>query len=224
MKAAIAALAVVLAICAAMNVMLYQRVAALEAKMSGKTARHESAAPAHGAVVPDERTRNDERGTPDDRSVPQPVTGKAAGTPGPAPDRILGGPATAEVSPALKSMIAAEVDRAVKEKVGDLPRITRMEDPMAVMEKELGLSPNQKMEIGALWQKREDEMKKTLHDAKMADMPDKMKELETRYDGLIKSHLDLGQQAKYDALKKDGKLMGGGVVFHMEVKEEGPPK
>ena len=113
----------------------------------------------------------------------------------------------------------------MKDKYGALPALSfhKMEDPIAVMERELGLSPNQKMTIGDLWKKREEEMMKSMNDAKMNEMAEKMKAIDERYDAAIKQNLDLGQQAKYDTLKKDGKLHGGsGVVFSVDMKTEKP--
>jgi hypothetical protein len=220
MKALAAVLAIAVLACAAMNVLLLQRMNQLEAKLSGpKTAPR--AGPAEKVDDPAERVAARTDASPE--AVPARTTVPFSGT-AKSTEPAKGVVHPAELSPAMQAAMAAEVDRLVKEKYGDMPHMAfkQMEDPLSVMEKELVLTPNQKMEIGELWKKREDEMMKAMDGAKMGELPEKMKEIEGRYDAAIKQHLDLTQQAKYDGLKKDGKLMGGGVVFQVDMKVESP--
>jgi hypothetical protein len=220
MKALVGGLGILVVACGAMNVILLQRMNALEKKIVAPKTQpsNRAAEPSKDEPVePGRRSeaRHDEPVAPAPGRTAPPVTSGG-------PERSMTGGGTAELSPAVKAAMAKEVDRLMKEKYGDLPAMNfrKMEDPITVMERELGLSPNQKMAIADLWKKREEEMMKSMNDSKMNEMAEKMKEIEGRYDAAIKQQLDLGQQAKYDGLKKDGKLHGGGVVFSVEMKSE----
>jgi hypothetical protein len=54
--------------------------------------------------------------------------------------------------------------------------------------------------------------------------PKKLMEVQDRYHELVKRELDISQQQKYEELKKQGKLMGGGFVVAFDVQDDGPPK
>ncbi len=214
MKALTAILGVLVIGCVATNVMLFQRVRELERKAPLKTGTVAAGSKSSDAPVPADRME------PASGDPVVPAQGTAAPAPVVSGAARSGAESKPEITPAMKAALAAEVERHMKEKYGDLPHIAfhTMDDPITVMEKELTLTPNQKMAIGDLWKKREQELMKAFEEHKMSELGEKAKEIEERYDAAIKQQLDITQQGKYDQLKKDGKLNGGGVVFQMDVK------
>jgi hypothetical protein len=111
----------------------------------------------------------------------------------------------------VRADIAREVDAILKEKYGHLPQFD-MADPLVVMERELNLSPSQKVRIGELFKQKQEEMIKAHDDSKMGEAFKKMREIDQRYEELVKAELDVAQQQKYEELKKNGKLMPGLMI------------
>jgi hypothetical protein len=122
--------------------------------------------------------------------------------------------------------VAKEVERQLKDRGpgGFIGGAIRMEDPITVMEKELGLTPQQKLRIADLWKRRDDELMKMVETAPgvegFREHAKKLQETETRYDTEIKRELDFAQAQKYDDLRKQGKLMGGNVVIQLQLEDK----
>lgn len=138
----------------------------------------------------------------------------------PAP--VVPAPAAEAFTPAQRAELAKEVERALRERGGPTIGWGALEDPMAVMEKELGLSPAQKLRVQALWKRRDAELMKGVDEGFQGNPGEhfkKLKEVEERYDEEIKRELDFAQREKYDALKKEGKLQPG-VLIRVEVDEK----
>ena len=134
-------------------------------------------------------------------------------------------PAEPPVSPAVQDAVAREVERQLKERGGGgfLAGAVRMEDPITRMEKELGLTPAQKVRVADLWKRRDEELLKTAETAPgvegFREHAKKLQEIEARYDAEIKRELDFTQAQKYDDLRRQGKLMGGVMIqLHLEDK------
>lgn len=176
---------------------LEERIAQLERRPTSAP-KAVAASPAEpAAAIPD---------APAPVTAPRPVAEPAVSPTPPA--------ALEPLAPAVQQAVAKEVERQLKERrPGVFAEAIRMEDPLTLMEKELGLSPSQKLRIGELWKKRDAEMMKQVEgNLGNLEAMKKVKEFEERYDLEIKRELDFAQQEKYDALKKQGRLHGGVVV------------
>ena len=128
-------------------------------------------------------------------------------------------PAVDVLTPAQREAIAKEVERQVEKRGPSIGAVHRFEEPMVVMERELGLSPAQKVRIEELFKRREEEQRKFFEEGFKGGPGAHAKavqELEERYDTAIRQHLDFSQQQKYEELKKDGRLMSG-VVFRVQL-------
>jgi hypothetical protein len=139
-----------------------------------------------------------------------------------APSAAVPPPAVAEAfAPAQREAIAREVERQVERRSPGV-NFASPEDPVALMEKELGLSPAQKIRIAELWARREEEQRKLFQGDAFTGGPaehlQRIHELEERYETAIKRELDFSQQEKYAQLKKDGRLMPG-VVFRVHLSD-----
>jgi hypothetical protein len=153
---------------------------------------------------------------------------RAAATPSapertPAPARPTPPPAAVvdAFTPAQHDAIGREVERQLRARPAALGFQTP-EDPLEVMEKELGLSPAQKLRIAELFKAREEEQRKLLADGFKGGPAEHMKavqELEARHETAIQQQLDFAQQQKYEQLKKDGRLVPG-VVFRVQLKAD----
>lgn len=131
------------------------------------------------------------------------------------------------LTPAQKAAVAREVERQLKEQGAaghKFPRPMTADQLLSMLEKELGLSESQKTRISEIWKQRDAEMRKMVEGGEFPP-PKKLMEVQDRYHEAVKRELDIAQQQKYDDLKKQGKLMGGGMVVAFEVGEDGdPPK
>jgi len=119
------------------------------------------------------------------------------------------------LTPAQEQAVAKSVDRILKEKYGHLTNIPNPEDLEKTLEKELSLSESQKIRIGEILKWKRGEMNKVFQsdDGLLSGKSlKKAMDLENKTDELIKSELDATQQAKFDQLKKDGKISQGVTV------------
>jgi hypothetical protein len=124
--------------------------------------------------------------------------------------------------PALQAAVAKEVERVMKEKRGLWLEGGDAVDPMGVLEKELALSPVQKLRIQEHWKSRDEAFGKVPQESLLKDPLEhirKMTEIEEGCETAVKRELDFAQQEKYDALKKEGKLLGG-AVFRFNVVQK----
>jgi hypothetical protein len=122
---------------------------------------------------------------------------------------------SAALTPAFEEAVARAVDRILKEKYGHLPKIPNPEDLEKVLEKELNLTASQKVRIAELLKQKRAELGKLFTEDEGGLSGSALKkgmEIERRYEAAIKNELDSAQQAKYEQLKKDGKIPQGVVV------------
>lgn len=92
--------------------------------------------------------------------------------------------------------------------------LLKMEEPIAVLERELALTPAQKERIAAIWKRRDEELREQAENGSHGrEMMKRFIEIQERYDEEVKRELDVAQQRKFDELQKSGRLMGGGVMF-----------
>ena len=127
----------------------------------------------------------------------------------------------AELTSAQEEAVARSVDRILKEKYGHLPKMANPEDLEKTLEKELNLTASQKARISILLDQKRAEM----HEVFTGDNPlsgtnlKKGMEIENKYDAAIKRELDTTQAAKYEQLKKDGRI-GQGIMVQIETKDQ----
>lgn len=124
-------------------------------------------------------------------------------------------PAVPPAPTALQDAVAKEVERQLQAR-GPSIAFSGPQDPLTVLEKELGLSPAQKIRIGELFQQRDEEQRKLFEKGGPPQHLKALPELEARYEAEILRELDYAQQQKYEQLKKDGKLQQG-VVFRVQI-------
>lgn len=164
--------------------------------------------PPRGALLhPDElQSRHREPESPAvERNAPRPDP--------PASEEVL-------ISTSLEQAVARQVDRILAEKYGHLPKIPKPEELEKLLAKELNLTESQKARIAELLARKREEMQSLLQNDPGPGLPlKKSLEIDRRYDTLIKNELDAAQQAKYDQLKKEGKI-GGGIVVQIDVPEK----
>ena len=125
------------------------------------------------------------------------------------------------ISSDLEQSVARHVDRILAEKYGHLPK-AKTEDLEKVLERELNLTPSQKERISALLKKKREESN-TVFSGKnpfSGNVLQKAMELDAKYETAIKNELDATQQAKYDQLKKDGKI-NSGIMIQIEANGDG---
>ncbi len=124
-------------------------------------------------------------------------------------------PAQAEkhetLTPAQEQAVAQAVDRILKEKYGHLPKFGKPEDLEKVLAKELNLTESQKARIAEILKRKREELRALFEgkDPMAGSTLQKGLEIEKRYDSAIRNELDAAQQAKYDQLKKEGKIPAG---------------
>ena len=126
---------------------------------------------------------------------------------------------------AQEEAVAKSVDRILKEKYGHLPKIPNPDDLEKTLEKELNLSESQKVRIGEILKWKRGELRKVFEGDEGVLSGKSLKkamEIENKTDDLIKAELDATQQAKYDQLKKDGKIPQG-VTVQIDARD-GPEK
>ncbi|HYE98874.1 MAG TPA: hypothetical protein VEJ18_08185, partial [Planctomycetota bacterium] len=123
-------------------------------------------------------------------------------------------------TPAQREAVAREVERALKERGPAPPAWPRVDVP-SLLEKELGLSPAQKLKVEELWKRRDEDLMKVAREGPgeggFAELSRKIQAVEARYDELIKRELDFTQATAYDRLKKEGRLHGA-VMIQLEEK------
>lgn len=119
-----------------------------------------------------------------------------------------------ELTPAQEQAVAKSVDRILKEKYGRLPGMTKPGDLEKTLEKELNLSASQKLRIAEILKWRRDELHKLFEGENPMAGPTMKKalDIERRAEEAIKGEIDATQQAKYDQLKKDGKIPQGVMI------------
>jgi hypothetical protein len=160
-----------------------------------------------------------------------------APAPVPAPERIPAPSSIPDfVNPAeFEKAVARAVDKTLREKYPHLAEGEGdPEDRLALLERELGLNAMQKSRIGEILKQRaadeeafSAELAKKMQEGTLANPMDaipKAMEIGARYDELLKKELDLGQQQKYDDLKKKGVLPGAGNVRIKMTSSTPPPK
>jgi len=119
------------------------------------------------------------------------------------------------LTPAMEEAVARAVDRILKEKYAHLPKTSNPEDLEKVLEKELNLTASQKVRIAELLKQKSEELTKVFTSDEGILSGNSLKkgmEIERRYETAIKNELDSAQQAKYEQLKKDGKIPQGVTV------------
>jgi len=119
------------------------------------------------------------------------------------------------MTPAMEEAVARAVDRILKEKYRHLATVPNPDDLEKVLEKELNLTASQKVRIAELLKQKKEEITKafTAEEGLLSGSSlKKGMEIERRYETAIKNELDSAQQAKYEQLKKDGKIPQGLVV------------
>lgn len=205
---------------AALNVLLFRRQKEIEKRLDGVEKRPPATSATTDTSHPEEnnlwtggewpKSRKYEEGSN------QPVRKESTGS-GTADTT------TATLPPDLKAAIAKEVEEQIKKSGSGNVHMSfdPFQDPMTVMEKELNLSPSQKIRIQELLKKKQEENMKVIdEDIKMKEKMEKHDEIDRRYEELIKRELDLEQQKKYEELKKSGRLMTGTVIKFGVKKEE----
>lgn len=168
---------------------------------------------------------------PEAASIPAPpmpiAAPQAVELPRPVAEPDLRRPAAPSVAPealppGVQAAVAKEVDRLMKERGGMWLDSAAMQDPIALMEKELGLSPAQKLRIQDYWKRRDDAILKLAGDGfkNPGEHLRKATEIEEEYETAVKRELDFSQQEKYDALKREGKLINArGAVIRLNVQK-----
>jgi hypothetical protein len=118
---------------------------------------------------------------------------------------------SAILSPAQEQAVARSVDRILEEKYGHLPKVHKPEDMEKMLERELNLTASQKERIAALFAKKREESSEIFKGQNpfSGKVLGKAMELDQKYENLVKAELDNTQQAKYDQLKKEGKINNG---------------
>lgn len=167
----------------------------------------------------------------------------AAGTGGDAPGRVAAGPgptdapdaapgrkpvARAAEGPLTERDIEAMIEKKLAEhdKKNPLAQIMNFEDPLAVMDRELKLSPIQKTRIQQHFKERDDAiMDLWQSDEARKDWrgtEGKAAELRKKCEESVKRELDLAQQEKYEELKKAGKIsdFGAGVSIMIDRSDD----
>ncbi|HEU4338818.1 MAG TPA: hypothetical protein VFS19_02015 [Planctomycetota bacterium] len=124
------------------------------------------------------------------------------------------------LTPAQEEAVAKSVDRILKEKYAHLPKNPNPEDLEKTLEKELGLSESQKVRIGEILKWKRGEQRKLFEgeDPTLGSTMKKAMDIDKKAEAAIKNELDATQQAKYDQLKKDGKIPQG-VSVQIEARD-----
>ncbi len=189
---------------------LYTRQSALADRLEALE-RRSAAAPRTVVVPPPALPRADEEHRPSPR-----VEAPRQAVAGPAP----AAPPSGDV---LREAVAREVERQMEARRPSIATFSSPEDPLAMLEKELGLSPAQKIRIAELWKRREEDQRKLFEGGALKGGPGehfkKVQELEEKYETAVNLELDFTQQERYAQLKKEGRLHNG-VVFRVQVGAE----
>lgn len=206
------ALVVLVGASAALNVILFRRQKEIEQRLVELEKKPAPAATAKTPADPEIRTFTEptktERRYTDPGTTGDPKVIERTG------DRV-GDTSTATLPADVRAAIAKEVEEQLKKSgAGSVHMsIDPFQDPMTVMEKELALSPSQKIRIQELLKRKQDENMAVMDsDLKMKEKMDKHQEIDRRYEELIKRELDTEQQKKYEELVKSGQLMTGTVI------------
>ena len=171
------------------------------------------AAPAEGSDAPDELKPVQVEGS--SKPAVRPVTPPTSSD-SPADARAP----EASLTSAQEQAVERSVDRILKEKYGHLPRMPNPDDLEKTLAKELNLTESQKARIGELVKKKRQELRELFENEPAAGLPlKKGMEIDRKYDALIKNELDAAQQAKYEQLKKDGKIPQGVTI---QIEAGGP--
>lgn len=115
----------------------------------------------------------------------------------------------------IEAMIEKKL--AEHDKKNPLSAIMNFEDPLAVMERELKLSPIQKTRIQQHFKERDDAVMELWQSEEARKdwrgTEEKAGEIRKKCEESVKRELDLAQQDKYEELKKAGKIsdFGGGM-------------
>jgi Spy/CpxP family protein refolding chaperone len=125
--------------------------------------------------------------------------------------KLAQAPERAELTPAQEQAVAKAVDRILEERFGHLPKGNRPEDLEKTLERELNLTPSQKERIAEILKRKREESSSIFKGSNpfSGKVLQKAMELDAKYDTLVKNELDATQQAKYDQLKKEGKINNG---------------
>ncbi len=138
------------------------------------------------------------------------------------PRTVESTPATGGGTPSVltaeqQAAVSREVERILNERMASLPTYFEAGDPLEVLEKELGLTPAQKLRIGKLFDERDAEIRPREESTSLHDLSEVSKIYE-RYEEAILRELDLFQQEKYKELQEAGKLLGRGSVFYFSAR------
>ena len=128
--------------------------------------------------------------------------------------------AGATLTPAQEKAVAETVDRILKEKYGHLPKFGNPEDLEKTLAKELNLTESQKARIADILKRKREDFQALFEggDPMAGSNMKKAMDIERRSEAAIKNELDSAQQAKYDQLKKDGKIPLG-VRIQVEAED-----
>ena len=117
-----------------------------------------------------------------------------------------------------QAAVAHEVERILKERRPSMPVVFESEDPLEVLEKELGLTPGQKLRIAEIFKHRDEELRLLPENHSPQELSKLFPEIEERYEQATLRELDVVQQKKYEELQKAGKLLGRGTTFYFSAQ------
>jgi hypothetical protein len=151
---------------------------------------------------------------PTDRGAPSTPPPEETPTKPEGPTPMIPSETAAELTPAQEQAVAKAVDRILKEKYGHIPKPMKPEELEKMLDQELKLSDSQKVRIGEILKWKRDEQNKLFEGEDPLSGPTMKKAMaiERKAETAIKSELDATQQAKYEQLKKDGKLPQGVMI------------
>ena len=197
----------------------FAMIARRQQSMEQRLVELERRGPKGGFIVPEPETGSPMRVVPPVEIRPQsestPIVPDSKSRSLPATPRLESVPIELSgetLTPSQQGAVAREVERIMKEKYGNSPMFHAMEEPLVVMERELNLTPYQKERIAASLKERQEEMMKQVESEEKFPSPKELMESEKRSEAAIKAVLSLEQQARYDELKKEGKLFGGMMI------------
>lgn len=121
-------------------------------------------------------------------------------------------PEDAPLGPQQEAAIEKAVERALarREESSAAPRAPR-ESPIEVLDRELKLSPSQRLRIEELMGKRNEDVLALFSGGagNLLEAANRAKELDAQYDEAIKAELTTEQALRYTELKKSGRIPGG---------------
>jgi hypothetical protein len=191
------------------------KIQALEARQPEKQVASQGVRPAPAQTLGDQLEVEPQRSAPVQEKAPRP-SGAPIQPVAPA-DSVL----AKTLTPAQEEAVSRSVDRILNEKYGHLPKSAPHEPLEKILERELNLTASQKERITALLKKKDEELAATHQSGNPFSGKNLQKamDLNARYETLIKNELDANQQAKYDQLKKEGKI-NNGITINITANED----